>query len=209
MVFAFMFLLPYEGYCKLGSGYYGYTSAGLQGTGISPELLAQVKEQIDPQPKTEDLGGKLGVGYDDGISVRYWMTDGMAVDGILKLQMDIISGTTDEFEIRLGGRIRPMVIAKTDNMILSLFAGLDIYKHTGIRNFFDEKEAYISACGGLCPEIFIFKSFSVEIPLGVYFQVGGGQEHGNNPYTMISLGTFGERFNLNAGLVFHAYFGLK
>jgi len=208
LTLALIVILPGTGLCA--GAYSGAYSSYLKGkTETAPyyDLIAKVDEfSKDKTAATEDMGGKIGIGYDDGISRRYWLTNGQSVEGIVKLQADIISGTTDEFEIRLGGRIHPIVIARTDNMILSAFAGLDIYKHTGIRNFFDEKEAYISACGGLSPEIFIFKNVSVEIPLGVYFQVGGGQEHGSAPYTMISLGTFGEELSLNVGLVFHVYF---
>jgi len=106
----------------------------------------------------------------------------------------------EELDLRLGLRVRGKYVTTEKVSVEKFFEVGTIIDDTHQQ---DRSRTNIYVSIGLIPEIFVYKNFSFEIPLGIGLVLEGqSATNANDNSTIIT--TFGQ--GLNLGLSFHIYF---
>jgi hypothetical protein len=173
-------------------------------------LLAQMAQLQQPQPPPEPKGKPkkgwaLGVEGADIISLRMKLT-GFTLDILGKLEFDLGKAETDDkamFDLYAGCRF-VKVFADGKKVRLNIFAG-GILESKGSRDD-PGGQTNFYAIAGFAPELFIARNFSLETTAGAQMALIGDDAATAGNDGRITLGTYGNNINFNAGIAFHCYF---
>ncbi len=152
---------------------------------------------------TEELFDAVGYeNFYNAISFKKFYSQSTTIQLLTGLyyQAKRANDDNEELDLRLGLRVRGKFVNKEKVNVEKFFEVGTIIDDTHQR---DRSRTNIYISVGLIPEIFVFKNFSFEIPLGIGLVLeGASSSNANDNSTIIT--TFGQ--GLNLGVSFHVYF---
>lgn len=159
-----------------------------------------------------DMAGKMGIGYDNGFSFKYWM-EGFGIQSIVDFGYETAeSGDTlnDKAEIGIGFMLKGLIpFIKTDkaNLNLVLGFGIDMLMN---QYHMDKTDSGmdISVLIGFSPEIFLLDNLSIETTTGLKVKMYGESTYNDVKMAddYMSIATFGQGVSIVSGAAFHFYF---
>lgn len=182
------------------------------------DLLAQVNElqqaQHSKDADMEKKGGRLAVGCEGTdvngnaiICVRMKLT-GFTLDIIGALELDLSKSeptARSMADLYAGARL-VKVFMDGGRFRMNVFAG-GVIESIGSRSD-PGGQSNIRLRAGFAPEYFLAPNFSLETTVGAEMAIMGDNADAAHPLNdaRITLHTYGDNINLNAGLGFHCYF---
>mgnify|MGYP001143608065 FL=1 len=156
---------------------------------------------------TENFAEKLfdAIGYENfynSLSFKKFYTETTTLQVLTGFyyQAKRTNDDNEELDLRLGLRVRGKYVTTEKVSVEKFFEVGTIIDDTHQQ---DRSRTNIYVSIGLIPEIFVYKNFSFEIPLGIGLVLEGqSAPNANDNSTIIT--TFGQ--GLNLGLSFHIYF---
>ncbi len=160
-----------------------------------------------------DMAGKMGIGYDGGLSFKYWM-GGFGIQSIVDFGYETApSGYTEpdnKAEMSIGFTAKGLMpFIKTDKVNLNfvLGFGIDMLMNEDYKDKTDSGMD-ISVLIGFSPEIFLLDNLSIETTTGLKVFMNGESTYNDVKMAddYMSIATFGQGVSIVSGAAFHFYF---
>lgn len=160
-----------------------------------------------------DMAGKMGIGYDNGLSFKYWM-GGFGIQSIVDFGYETAPSSAtepnDKAEMSIGFMLKgliPFITTDKANLNLVLGFGIDMLMN---QYHMDKTDSGmdISVLIGFSPEIFLMDNLSIETTTGVKVFMNGESTVSDVKMAddYMSIATFGQGVSIVSGAAFHFYF---